>query len=279
MQVAILAAGFTPGEADQLRRAMAAWKRKGGLEKYYERIVGGMPERGYTLNSPKRSSRRSRASANTAFPNRMPPASRCWSTQFLAEVPRAGRVPVRAAEQPADGLLQPVAAGAGCAPARHRGAAGRRHRQRLGIDAGRGRSQRAAQPAVRLGLSLQRGMRRKWRRASRTRAPSGRFTNVADLARRAGLDRGDLQVLAAANALLRWPATAAKPVASGRRRARQGPAAPDHAGRRDRRVLAAPTEGDDIVGDYRSQGLTLGRHPLALLRPRLLKQRFMPAES
>ncbi|MGB9107961.1 MAG: error-prone DNA polymerase, partial [Telluria sp.] len=49
MQVAILAAGFTPGEADQLRRAMAAWKRKGGLEKYYERIVGGMLKRGYDL--------------------------------------------------------------------------------------------------------------------------------------------------------------------------------------------------------------------------------------
>ena len=47
MQVAILAAGFTPGEADQLRRAMAAWKRKGGLEKYYDRIVNGMRERGY----------------------------------------------------------------------------------------------------------------------------------------------------------------------------------------------------------------------------------------
>jgi hypothetical protein len=49
MQVAILAAGFTPGEADQLRRAMAAWKRKGGLETYYQRIVGGMLERGYEL--------------------------------------------------------------------------------------------------------------------------------------------------------------------------------------------------------------------------------------
>ncbi|MFZ3289621.1 MAG: error-prone DNA polymerase, partial [Telluria sp.] len=49
MQVAMLAAGFTPGEADQLRRAMAAWKRKGGMEKYYERIVNGMLERGYEL--------------------------------------------------------------------------------------------------------------------------------------------------------------------------------------------------------------------------------------
>jgi error-prone DNA polymerase len=42
-------------------------------------------------------------------------------------------------------------------------------------------------------------------------------------------------------------------------------------------VLAAPGEGDEIVGDYRSQGLTLGRHPLALLRDKLLEHRFMPA--
>ncbi len=47
MQVAMLAAGFSAGEADQLRRAMAAWKRKGGLERYYDRIVSGMLERGY----------------------------------------------------------------------------------------------------------------------------------------------------------------------------------------------------------------------------------------
>ena len=47
MQISILAAGFTPGEADGLRRAMAAWKRKGGLEKYYDKIVNGMTARGY----------------------------------------------------------------------------------------------------------------------------------------------------------------------------------------------------------------------------------------
>ena len=46
MQVAILAAGFTPGEADQLRRAMAAWGPEGGLENYHQCIVGGMFERG-----------------------------------------------------------------------------------------------------------------------------------------------------------------------------------------------------------------------------------------
>ena len=47
MQLAVVAAGFTPGEADQLRRAMAAWKRKGGLEHFEQRLIDGMRERGY----------------------------------------------------------------------------------------------------------------------------------------------------------------------------------------------------------------------------------------
>jgi len=47
MQLAVVAAGFTPGEADRLRRAMAAWKRKGGLGPFEERLIRGMRERGY----------------------------------------------------------------------------------------------------------------------------------------------------------------------------------------------------------------------------------------
>lgn len=49
MQIAIIAAGFSPGEADQLRRAMAAWKRKGGVDKFHQRLVEGMTSRGYNL--------------------------------------------------------------------------------------------------------------------------------------------------------------------------------------------------------------------------------------
>jgi error-prone DNA polymerase len=48
MQVAMLCAGFSAGEADSLRRSMAAWKRKGGVQKFYDRVVGGMLARGYT---------------------------------------------------------------------------------------------------------------------------------------------------------------------------------------------------------------------------------------
>src|SRR5258707_12919583 len=47
MQLAIVAAGFSPGEADRLRRAMASWKRKGGLEPLQKQLIDGMLERGY----------------------------------------------------------------------------------------------------------------------------------------------------------------------------------------------------------------------------------------
>ena len=54
MQLAILAADFTPGEADALRRAMAAWKRKGGLGPFHTRLVGRMVDKGYTLEYAER---------------------------------------------------------------------------------------------------------------------------------------------------------------------------------------------------------------------------------
>src|SRR6266581_2606706 len=47
MQLAVVAAGFTPGEADRLRRLMATWRKKGGIEAIEQRLIGGMIERGY----------------------------------------------------------------------------------------------------------------------------------------------------------------------------------------------------------------------------------------
>jgi error-prone DNA polymerase len=105
------------------------------------------------------------------------------------------------------------------------------------------------------------------------------FRDVADLANRAQLDRHDLEVLAAANALKRlagdrrqalWAAVAAVPEKDLLRATSREEAAP---------ALAAPTKGQDLIADYRSTGLTLGRHPLALLREKLLAMRLMPAEA
>ncbi|MDB5964545.1 MAG: error-prone polymerase, DnaE-like protein, partial [Polaromonas sp.] len=54
MQVAMIAADFTPGEADELRRAMAAWKRKGGVEKFRPRLINAMVNNSYTLEFAER---------------------------------------------------------------------------------------------------------------------------------------------------------------------------------------------------------------------------------
>jgi len=76
MQLAVVAAGFTPGKADQLRRSMASWRRNGDIERFREPLIDGMLERHYTGNSPNASTARFSASANTAFRNRIRRASR-----------------------------------------------------------------------------------------------------------------------------------------------------------------------------------------------------------
>ena len=89
MRIAIEAGGFTPGEADQLRRAMATFKRTGTIGNYRQRMIEGMVARGYDrdfADALLQADRR--ASANTAFPKATPPPSRCWST------PPAGSRPI-----------------------------------------------------------------------------------------------------------------------------------------------------------------------------------------
>lgn len=105
------------------------------------------------------------------------------------------------------------------------------------------------------------------------------FESVRDLARRAQLTRHDLQALAAANALATlsgnrraalWQAQAAVAQRDLLAAAWRDDATP---------ALGSPSEGQEIVSDYRALGLTLGRHPLALLRPMLLKRRLQPAAA
>ena len=78
MRLAVVAAGFTPGEADQLRRAMGAWRRPGIIEQFRQKLIDGMLQRGLTAEFAERVFRQFAASANMAFPNRMPPALRYW---------------------------------------------------------------------------------------------------------------------------------------------------------------------------------------------------------
>jgi error-prone DNA polymerase len=279
MQVAILAAGFSPGEADQLRRAMAAWKRKGGLEKYYERIVGGMLRRGYDQAFAEQIFSQIQGFGEYGFPEshaasfallayasswlkcHEPAAFLCallnsqpmgfYSPSQLVQDARRHGIEVRPADVMVSGW-----------------------ESTLEEQEDRDRSQ----PAVRLGLHMLRGLKAEAGERIELARAIRPFASVADLARRAHLERADLQVLAGANALgalaghrrqALWQAVGAVPDRDLLRPASIEEEAPE---------LAAPSEGQEIVGDYRAQGLSLGRHPLALLRAQLLAKRFIPAE-
>lgn len=282
MQVAIIAADFTPGEADQLRRAMAAWKRKGGMNNYHDRIVDAMVDNGYDREFADAIFSQIEGFGEYGFPESHAAsfALLTYASSWLKCHEPAAFLCALLNSQPM-GFYSPSQL---VQDARRHGV------QVLPVDvavsgweaaleASAGHGAQGAAPAVRLGLNSLFGMRVEAARRIEDARAIAAFPDVADLARRGGLDRHDLQVLAAGNALQAlagnrraalWQAAGAVPDRDLLRATTQEEEAPE---------LAAPTEGESIVSDYRAQGLTLGRHPLALLRKQLLAQRFLPAST
>ncbi|MGY4837936.1 error-prone DNA polymerase [Burkholderia pyrrocinia] len=277
MQVAMLAAGFSAGEADQLRRAMAAWKRKGGLEPYHERLVSGMLARGYDHEFAEAIFAQIKGFGDYGFPESHAASfallvySSAWLrrhepgvflTSLLNSQPMGFYTPSQ--------LLQ---------DAKRRGV------EVLPVDVNLSTWDCAIEgpttsAPIRLGFSLLNGMREDTAGRIELARAVRPFIDVADLARRAQLDRHDLQVLARANAL--------RSLAGGNRRAAlwlAAAAVPDRdllrGTERDDAVPALPqaSEGSEIVTDYRVMGFTLGRHPLALLRDRLALDRLQSADQ
>jgi len=276
MQVAMIAAGFTAGEADELRRAMAAWKRKGGLNNYHDRIVNAMVKNGYEEVFANAIFSQIEGFGEYGFPESHAAsfALLTYASSWLKCHEPAAFLCALLNSQPM-GFYSPSQL---VQDARRHGV------QVLPVDVMVSGWEAAlagdmAAPLVRLGLNSLYGMRMDAAlRVEDARAISP-FIDVADLARRASLDRHDLQILAAGNTLqalagnrreAMWQAVGAVP-----ERDLLRPTSVQE----DLPVLAAPTEGETIIGDYRAQGLTLGRHPLALLRAKLLDQRFMPAAT
>jgi DNA-directed DNA polymerase III PolC len=135
-------------------------------------------------------------------------------------------------------------------------------------------------PALRLGLRLVKSLSKEGGARLLAARAARAFGSIADLAERASLDRGDLEALAAADALLRMVGNRHRAVwqVSGVERALPLlPAAtvPDEGAP----LLRAPREGQDILADYGSTGLTLRRHPLALLRDKLKDRGIVPAQQ
>ena len=137
MRIAIVAAGFTPAEADQLRRAMASFRNPGTIHRFRDKFIDGMtasrlrPRLRRALLPADRGLRRirlSREPRGQLRPSRL--------RLVVAEVPLPGSLRLRAPEQPADGLLRARADRAGRTRSRSRGAHGRRQPLGVGLHAG-----------------------------------------------------------------------------------------------------------------------------------------------
>jgi len=133
------------------------------------------------------------------------------------------------------------------------------------------------QPALRLGLALVRGLSRQGAHRVVEERRSRPFDSVQSLAVRARLDRGDLDALTAAGALAGLAGHRHRAAWSSSGVERPLPLLPEPAIAEGLPMLRAPSEGENIVADYRALGLTLGRHPLALLRGRLAAAGWLTA--
>src|SRR5258706_6694659 len=204
MQLAVVAAGFTPGEADKLRRAMASWRRRGGIEPFREKLVSGMLTRGYAREYAEQIYQQIQGFGEYGFPEshaasfallvyvsswlkcHEPAAFACallnsqplgfYSVSAIVQDAKRHGVEVR----PADAQASDVDSTLEC----HTGA-------------GRG----PIKPALRLGLGLIKGLKVDSAQRLVDARKERVFSSTEELARRAALDRGDLSALAAADAL------------------------------------------------------------------------------
>ena len=110
MQLAMVAAGFTPRRGRPAAPGDGDLRRNGHHRQFRDKLIDGMVEQGYPQEFAERCFSRSRASASTASPRATPPLRAAGLRLGLAQVPPPGGVRRGAAQQPADGLLRAGAA-------------------------------------------------------------------------------------------------------------------------------------------------------------------------
>ncbi|WMJ69582.1 error-prone DNA polymerase [Stenotrophomonas sp. 24(2023)] len=269
MQVAVDAAGYTPGQADELRRSMAAWKRRGGLEPHRERLLTGMLGNNYSLAFAERLFEQIKGFGNYGFPESHAASFAlltyisCWlkchhPAAFVASLINSQPLGFYSPDQ----LLQ---------DARRQGV------RVLPVDVRHSEwnctlvvIDERAHPAIRLGLRMVEGFNEQAAQTIGHERARRAFDDAADLCRRCALDRRLQGLLADAGAL--------RGLSGHRHRARwdiagvenhlplfeQAPATAEA-----RVALPLPSAWQDLQADYRTTGTTLGRHPLSFLRAQL----------
>ncbi|WP_026376513.1 error-prone DNA polymerase [Aestuariibacter salexigens] len=276
IQLAMVAAGFSGGEADQLRRAMASWKKNGELLQFKSKLVNGMLERGYQKSFAEQIFQQILGFGEYGFPEShsasfavlayvsswlkyyYPQAFytallNSWPmgfyspSQLVQDARRHGIpvLPVCVNQSQYDHVMQPVA-----------------QQQHF---------------AIRLGLRLVKGLSvQAAEKLVTSRDPVTSFTSMADI-NALGLNIGQMEALASADAL--------HSIQSNRYQARWSlmdtlPSLPlfDNADSEHDYPLR-PSDMDNLLEDYATLGLTIGRHPIALLKDAKLLDAFTSASE
>ncbi|WP_417702525.1 error-prone DNA polymerase [Pseudomonas sp.] len=268
MELAIVAAEYTPGEADELRRSMAAWKRHGGLEPHRQRLTSRMLEKGYTQAFTERIFRQIEGFGSYGFPESHAASfallayASCWlkchePAAYACALVNSWPMGFYSPDQ----VLQDA----------------RRHDVEVRpVDVRYSdwdcslEPDEQGEPTIRLGLRMIRGMREDDAHRIEQARQCGAFRDVEDLSIRACLDASARERLADAGALsglvghryqARWAVAGVEqqlPLFA-------GVSAPSE----EILSLPAPSQGEDLLTDYVTLGTTLGPHPLALLRQAL----------
>ena len=274
IKLAMVAAGFSGGEADQLRRAITSWGRNSKLLTFEEKLTQGMIERGYNEDFARRLFEQIKGFGGYGFPE-----SHSASFALLAYISAWLKRHHPAAF--VAGLLNSQPMGF-YSPSQLIQDARRHGVTVLSIDVNHSdwdhqlldsRSAQQNQPALRLGLRLVRGLSRQGAQRvveARQRNP---FRQISHLRQWAALNKRDMEALADADALQslsghrhqsQWQIMALEqPKPLLRDEQYQNASYFD-----DGVQLPAPQIAEEVLSDYRATGLTLRAHPLSLLRDR-----------
>ncbi len=278
MKLAMVAAGFTAGQADSLRRAMAAWRRRGGLDKFQRQLIDGLTQNGYAPEFAQAVFKQIEGFGEYGFPE-----SHAASFAWLAYV--SAWLKCHEPESFLAALLNSQPMGF-YSPSQLIQDAQRHAVKVLPIDVQTSQWNCSLEtigqqrPAVRLGFNQIKGLSQALANRIAQVRRSTPFADIDDLARRARLTAGPLTLLANAGALAN--------LSKHRREALWRAAVPRRpddllaqlpSSRTIESRLPVASEAEEIRLDYQSLGFTLGRHPLSLIRAQLQAQRYRASDE
>ncbi|MGN6375919.1 MAG: error-prone DNA polymerase [Sphingomonas sp.] len=280
MKVAIVGAGFTPAEADQLRRAMSTFKLTGGVGHFYDKLVGGMVARGYPQDFAERTFKQIEGFGSYGFPESHAASfakiayASCWMKHHHPEVFCAALLNA----QPM-GFYAPAQIGQDA----HRHGVEVRP---VCINASRWdctlESASGSHLAVRLGFRQVRGLANIHGAAIASARGDSPYASVEDVWRRAGVPRAAIERRAAADAFralgedrrrglwtVRGLGEAPLPLFAAAD-AREAGFSPE--GLEPMVTLQPMSDGREVVEDYRTTQLSLRAHPVSFLRDDLARR-------